>query len=108
MTFVAFACQTAEKKPQIQFGRELYRNGTIKSKGALVNGKKHGLWLFYNEDSSVRAEYLYYQDSLYGRYIGYFEEGGDTLIIGNYVNGLEHGEWKSFYGNNLLAIKAYY
>jgi antitoxin component YwqK of YwqJK toxin-antitoxin module len=102
------SCENNKQEHRIKFGQEVYQNGTLKSKGALINDKKFGLWIFYNEDSSVSSEYLYYNDSLHGKYIGYFEAGGDTLIIGNYVNGLEEGEWRSFYGNNLLAKKAYY
>src|SRR6266540_1373396 len=104
---ICTSCKNYNKEPSIEFGKEVYPDGVIKSKGALINGKKNGLWIFYNADSTVSAEYLYYNDSLCGKYIGYFE-AGDTLIIGNYVNGFEDGEWKLFYGNNSLAKKAYY
>lgn len=102
------SCSNVANEPKMQFGKEVYHDGAIKGKGALINGKKTGLWIYYNTDSSVSSEYLYYNDSLNGMYIGYFEAGGDTLVIGNYVNGQEDGEWRSFYGNRLLAKKAYY
>jgi antitoxin component YwqK of YwqJK toxin-antitoxin module len=92
----------------MKFEKAVYQNGVLRSKGALINGKKNGLWIFFNEDGSVSSEYLYFNDSLYGNHVAYFEVGGDTLVSGNYVNGLEDGEWKSFYGNNLIARKAYY
>ncbi|WP_164974328.1 toxin-antitoxin system YwqK family antitoxin [Filimonas effusa] len=102
------SCQNRIQEPRLQLSKEVYQNGYVQSKGALINGKRNGLWTFYNEDGNVRSECLYYNDSLCGQSIAYFKASGDTLSIGSYINGSEDGEWRSFYGNNILARKAYY
>jgi antitoxin component YwqK of YwqJK toxin-antitoxin module len=92
---------------QNNIAKRFYDTGELKEKGAIINGLREGLWIFYDSEGYVVYEAVYHNDEFNGQYISYFENG-DTLNIGQYVNGVEEGLWKQFQGEQaLLSIGNY-
>jgi len=106
-------------------------NGTIKSKGKLVNGKKEGKWEYFSEygilissfeykdgkmdgkvikyyKSGVKYAEFFAEDGEYeGKYIGFYANGKKSTE-GYYTEGEKKGEWFNFHPDGLIKDKMYF
>lgn len=75
--------------------RNYYSSGKIKSEGFLVNGKREGVWRFYDIVTSLE-EICEYKDGVKNGLSRKFwlTEGPYVAAIGNYVNGKRDGKWE--------------
>jgi len=106
-------------------------NGTIKSKGKLVDGKKEGKWEFFSEFGVLLSSYEYKDGKMDGKVTKYYKSGvkfseffakdGDYngKYIGFYANGKKStegfykegekvGEWFNFHPDGLIKDKMYF
>jgi len=103
-----------------------FRNGKTDQKGKYIKGKPEGEWKWFHENGNPRREETYskgkedgpsieYNDTglvvAKGEYIEGEKEGlwtyqyGDFKEEGSYRDGLQEGEWKSWYGNGELSFE---
>ncbi len=75
----------------------LYPNGKIKSKVNFINGREEGLGIEYSPDGSITTLIDYKR--------GYVI---NTEKINRFRDGLEHGVWKTFYGNERIKTEGVY
>ncbi|TRX33487.1 membrane-binding protein [Flavobacterium sp. ZT3R18] len=74
-----------DAKPVLEpFGKKVkatyfYENGQVQQEGFFENGKLEGIWVSYNE-------------------------AGDKISSGEYVNGVKNGKWFFWKGNNLSEV----
>ena len=103
-----------------------FSDGGIEMTGQYTSkGNKDGEWVWYYPDRNILMIENYYNGNYDGLVVS-FDEKGDTLMLGNYEDGLEegrfiyrndsvleerfymsgqkHGEWKSYYPNGKLKI----
>jgi antitoxin component YwqK of YwqJK toxin-antitoxin module len=104
--------------------KEFYENGQLRSEGVYRNGNRIGKWRFYHANSSLEQEgsynnqgntdglwKWYYDDGLLLREENFlngnsegifteFDERGNVIIQGEYVDGLEEGLWKYQHGDH--------
>jgi antitoxin component YwqK of YwqJK toxin-antitoxin module len=80
---------------------ELFQDGTIKSKGKLVNGKKNGEWLTFFKSGKIQNKTMYVNDEISGEVINYFLSGGiqEKYFI---QNGKREGKHEKYYANGKL------
>ena len=70
-------------------------------KGLLINSKRIGLWIDYEEDGSLAVESCYFQNQLEGETIAYSNQNS-ILFRTNYHKGLENGPFEQFHDNGRL------
>lgn len=64
----------------------------------------HGAWKEYDPITEVIIyQAIYENDKKQGLAIYYQNNGKDTSLIGCFKDDEQHGEWKSYYGNNKLS-----
>ncbi len=76
-----------------------YPDGKLEQTGSFRNGVEDGKWIWYYPDGSVRREENYYR----GREDGLSEEfdnQGNLISKGEYLDGLEEGEWYYHVGDH--------
>lgn len=97
--------------------KEYYADGSIKAEGNYTQGKRTGMWKFFYPDGSKQQEGYYNKLGNYdGEWKWYFQSGkllrvesflngredglmqeftesGDVVVNGEYIDGLEEGEW---------------
>ncbi|MDX1959976.1 MAG: LIC20035 family adhesin, partial [Leptospiraceae bacterium] len=81
------------------------RNGLLEKEGQYSKDKKTGLWREYyaeNADKVLKSVTIYVEDKKHGEEIRYYEDGKTVMSQGNFVDGLESGNWKYFYDNGSL------
>ncbi|MBW6491448.1 MAG: toxin-antitoxin system YwqK family antitoxin [Lentimicrobium sp.] len=104
--------------------KEFYEDGQLRSEGVYRNGNRIGKWRFYHPDGALEQEgnynnqgntnglwKWYYSNGLVLREENFlngnsegifteFDENGDIIIQGEYVEGLEEGFWKYQHGDH--------
>ena len=63
-----------------------YDNGSVKSHGYIVNGKKEGVWKFYYENGKVKERGIFKSDVKDGSWVYHTKEGKLDYYI-EYVEG---------------------
>jgi hypothetical protein len=84
-------------------------NGTTKVIGAIIYGKKQGMWVKYDDSGRISSSYTYVNDSLIGEEITYWEDG--KIALRHYLKNDEiQGEWIGYhdYEKNKIAEKGSY
>jgi S1-C subfamily serine protease/antitoxin component YwqK of YwqJK toxin-antitoxin module len=71
---------------------EFSKEGNIICEGNFDNGNKVGLWVYYDNDKSIKTLFHYEKDSLNGKSINYFKNG-NISSEGDYLNGEKSGLW---------------
>ncbi|GHV56292.1 hypothetical protein FACS1894182_02540 [Bacteroidia bacterium] len=74
---------------------EKYENGTVKTKGKYLNGKKEGVWEINKEDGSKRPTEEYRNGNVIKR-ITYFTDGKVEMERNFDENGKQHGVEKKY------------
>jgi len=83
---------------------EYYSNGIKKLEGKLVNGERHGKWIYYYENGFIWSEGQYWYGERKGYSLVYYENGRKKLV-GKYENNLKVGIWEVWNKDGTLARK---
>lgn len=75
--------------------------------GLLINNKKNGLWIDYEDDGRIAVESYYLHNRLEGEAIAYYKPN-HVLFLTHAHGGLEDGLFKQFYDNGKLSRVGYY
>lgn len=81
----------------------LYNGEKLREKGSYDKGYKHGGWLSYNIDGSIRKKENFYYGKLDGEFADYWDGNNQIKEQGNYEAGRKIGLWKLFYSDGKLA-----
>lgn len=74
---------------------QYYENGNKRIEGAISDGKRTGIWMFWFEHGSLWREVNYLDGAPDGITTAY-HENGEIFYQGNFLQGKKQGEW-SFY-----------
>jgi len=100
--------------------------GAVRAKGQYKNGKREGQWYFYFPSGKTEQEGVYKDGNPEGKWLWYFADGkirreesflkgkedgiyyelnatGDTLNVGEYIEGDKIGTWKYITGDALVV-----
>jgi len=83
------------------------KNGNRHYQGMLIDGKKEGLWITYNDSTFQVQEIQNYIDNVKNGVYVYFKPDKTLGWIGNYENGERNKHWIGFQKNNLLRSDTY-
>jgi S1-C subfamily serine protease/antitoxin component YwqK of YwqJK toxin-antitoxin module len=87
-----FNSQAIAKSKFVSIYNEFSKNGNIICEGNFDNGNKVGIWIYYNDDKSIKSLLNYVNDTLNGKSINYFKNG-NISSEGEYLNGKKNGLW---------------
>ena len=101
-----YACNTESKQkdknvadeyvpPTTEQFVERYPSGIKKVEGQLVDGKRHGKWIYYYENGFIWSE-GYYRNGIRDGYSLVYYKNGQKKITGQYKKNLRYGEWKVY------------
>ena len=76
-----------------------YENNTKEQIGEYINGRYNKIWRWYYKDGSLAREENYYRGKENGDFIE-FDEFGNEIVIGFYIEGNKEGEWKYNVGDH--------
>lgn len=80
---------------------EYHKNGVVKIKGTLKNGKREGQWQSFFENGSLQSENKYVKGILSGKTAAYYPNG-NLNYVGLYINDLKDGVWYFYLENGTL------
>lgn len=83
-----------------------YKNGELKASGLYINQQKDSTWNYYNHDSVLILSEQYRGGKLNGKSITYYDDGSKVYEVKNFLNGIEHGEWKQYYINGNIKMSS--
>ncbi len=85
------------------------QKGAFHCQGTLINGKKEGLWMEYNNDNSILCITEYKNGINTGIEISFYNNG-NICSVGFNKNGKEDGRWIIFQSSNShkIASEEYY
>jgi TonB family protein len=93
-----------DKDLQVRKGEYIRYNGDKpKEKGTYDKGYKHGGWLSYNIDGSIKKSEHFYYGKLDGEFAEYWNSSNQIKEQGKYETGRKIGLWKLFYLDGKLA-----
>ena len=101
------SCRQRESRNDSRLVFEKSNDVSSRVIGAVINGKKQGLWINYDDSGRIESFNTYVDDSLTGESISYFEDG-EVSSIGEVKNGQPEGKWSFFYGKGKLAETGVY
>ena len=87
-----FNSEAIAKSKFISIYNEFSKEGNITCEGNFDNGNKVGLWIYYDDDKSIKTLFHYEKDSLNGKSKNYFKNG-NISSEGDYLNGKKSGLW---------------
>ena len=82
----------SEPKRTVEKIVDYYPNGIKKVEGKLVNGDKHGRWVFYYENGYMWSEGMFKYGVREGYSVVYYKNGRKRMK-GQYKNDLKTGPW---------------
>lgn len=110
--FALAACNTEQKdqenqarleqKPKSEYVTEYYPTGIKKIEGKLINGQRHGRWVYYYENGFIWSEGKYVHGKRKGYSVVYYENGRKKLA-GEYKNDQKVGQWQVWNEDGTLA-----
>ncbi len=92
-----------DTNPELQF----HPNGLRKAKGLYLNGKKHGLWSYWDENGAKLKEIDYLNDLMHGLTLEY-HPNGIKRVMANYENGVQNGIYKELNEQGYFIIEGSY
>lgn len=72
-----------------------YKNGQLKMKGRVLDGKRHGIWTTWRENGLKWSENTYILGALEGKTVSFYPNG-QIHYIGYYSNNVKSGKWTFF------------
>jgi len=103
------SCTTKKEKQITQTVERIEFKDNNKNRyyqGLLVNGKKEGLWIEYDDSCHVKTIKNFKNGVENGVYIQ-LKIDGTLCWIGNYKNGFRDGHWIGFQGNNFIRSEVF-
>jgi hypothetical protein len=82
-------------------------NGNVTCKGNYLNGKKSGLWIYYNDYGQLLSEYNYVNGKLSGLWFDWYLNGKKRLEQ-NYLNGVKMGPVMTWFHNGTKCCEGNY
>jgi antitoxin component YwqK of YwqJK toxin-antitoxin module len=79
-----------------------------KVRGVIINNKKEGLWIDYDDSGLIRTEKSYIHDSISGECINFHDDGQTILSRGFLLNNEFEGEWSFYYDKKRVAEHGIY
>lgn len=104
-----FSCTTKPVKQTIEVARRIEfkdKLGNLHYQGLLVNDKKVGLWIEYDDSCRVKCISNYQNGIENGVYIQ-LKINGTICWVGNYKNGFRDGHWIGFQEKNIIRSEVY-
>ena len=83
------------KSPVASMVTDLYKDGSIKARYGSDNGKKNGLYTFWNKNGGVKKKGWMKDDKWHGTYQEWWDDGV-LRVKGAYFEGMQNGEWRFF------------
>ena len=80
---------------------------TGQEQGSFSDGKKHGSWVFYDENGQLREKGTYKDGKEEGPWV-YYHDNGQLWVRATYKNGKSDGYWESYDENGQLKSKNTY
>jgi len=77
------------------------------AEGALLNGKRHGRWLFWYKNSQKQLEGEYSKGEKTGPWVKW-DERGTKIVDGHFLYGKMHGKWTDWYLNGQKAQESHW
>ena len=109
LLYLLFSCTTKPKKQTIEIAQRIEfkdKFGNRHYQGLLVNGKKEGLWIEY--DNSCRVKFIKnYQNGIENGVYIQLKINGSIGWVGNYKNGFRDGHWIGFQENNIIRSEVH-
>ena len=97
--------ETGSYKDNLKVGPWKYQflDGKVEQNGSYTAGRPNGTWTWYYPDGSVRKEMSYINGDADGTSIEY-DEQGQEIAKGEYVDDLKEGKWFYIYGDVLEEV----
>lgn len=86
---------------------QLYSNGSLRSMGELIDGKRNGIWTFYHMNGQKQTQATFVDGKEDGQYM-VFHPNGVPLYIGHYNQGTRVGTWEYYDEDGTLIKKQDY
>jgi hypothetical protein len=77
------------------------------AEGFLLDGKRHGKWVFWYQSGNKQLEGEYVAGEKSGRWVKWNESGG-KITEGDFLHGKMHGKWKDWYANGQPAQESHW
>ena len=76
-------------------------------KGSYLNGKKHSLWSYWDQNGSKLRENIYLNDFIHGLAIDYYSNGRKHTMV-NYENGIQNCIYEEWNEHDYLTVEGFY
>ena len=80
-----------------------HENGSFSTRGAIKNGRNHGLYESFQEDESVSSRFSYLEGEFHGFYET-FHDNGQIEVKGSYEYGKSEGAWELYRDDGTLEV----
>jgi antitoxin component YwqK of YwqJK toxin-antitoxin module len=97
---------TAEQQPQMMGVRRM--DGSLASKGPVLNGKKHGVWENFNPRGIKTSFETYHNGLKHGPSRHLDPTASFVQIESNYLYGVPHGTWTTYVKGGLIKKQVTY
>ena len=87
-----------------EYVTEYYPSGIKKIEGKLVNGERHGKWIYYYDNGFIWSEGKYWHGKRKGYSVVYYKNG-QKKMTGQYLDDKKVGEWSIWNESGSLAHK---
>jgi hypothetical protein len=77
------------------------------AEGAMLDGKRHGKWLFWYKDGKRQLEGDYLNGQKTGTWVKW-DECGTKIVEGEFLYGKMHGKWTDWYANRQKAQESHW
>lgn len=95
-----------EKRGELPF-YEYYADGTLQTKGQIIDGKNEGEWQYYSPYGFITSSYQYKQDALHGEAKEYYSNG-QVSSLQHYQDGKLHGYYAEYNPEGKLVAQGWY
>lgn len=86
-------------------GPYFWRPRSIYAKGCLLEGKRHGKWVFWYKNGQKQLEGEYIKEKKTGIWVKWTENGA-RITEGEFLYGKMHGKWTDWHSNGQKALES--
>jgi antitoxin component YwqK of YwqJK toxin-antitoxin module len=101
------ACDSSKKSDK-QVQEEFYRNGIIKSRTEIRNGKRNGLTQQFNEIGQLLSSTEFKDDKKDGWFFQYSEKNNKIMIKAHFKEDMQDGQVLQYYQEGMLFRESFY
>jgi hypothetical protein len=88
-------------------GLFFWRPKAVYAKGCLLEGNRHGKWIYWYKNGVKQLEGEYLGDKKTGSWVKWYENG-IKATEGEFLYGKMHGKWTDWHGNGKKALESYW